>query len=380
MKRKNKLVFYIDPQSMINLAKYDYMLLENIHLPIMYFCSKYYDYMENKNIRYKKLFKYNNKRSNLSKAISYILSYFHLFFYIAIYRPQIIHLQWLRIPTFDYYYFKMVKSLFKSKLVYTAHNLLPHDDSSERNLDIIYGRFYLLADRIIVHTHDTKKEMTRIFHVPAESIEVIRHGVIKIETSEDSYRETEKSLDKQYNFKDKIVFSSLGYQTYYKGVDILCDVWANTQELRNNSHCCLLVAGKSKVDLSAISNLDNVIIVNRKITDEEFLYFLSHTDICLLTYRDISQSGLLLTAIAEHVPVLVSNIGGLAEALSIAPIGWTIPKTDFEELRKAILYLLHHPEEIEKVKSDTNSWSIIGENYNWKSISTQTQKLYESLC
>ena len=37
-------VFYIDPQSMINLAKYDYYLLNGMDLPVYYFCSRYYDF------------------------------------------------------------------------------------------------------------------------------------------------------------------------------------------------------------------------------------------------------------------------------------------------------------------------------------------------
>lgn len=376
MRKRNKLIFYIDPQSMINLAKYDYLLLENIHLPIMYFCSKYYDYKENKSICYKKLFKYNKKRSNLSKAISYIISYLHVFIYIAKYHPHIIHLQWLRIPTFDYYFYKTIKTFFCPKLIYTAHNLLPHDDMNNRKG---YYRFYHLADQVIVHTQDTKNELIRQFDVPSESINVIRHGIIKIEASSDLRKRTEKVLNKKYDLKNKIVFSSLGYQSLYKGIDLICDIWANTQELRNNPKCCLLVVGKSRVDLSAISHIDNVIIIDKIVSDDEFLYYLSHTDVCLLPYRNISQSGLLLTAIAEHVPVLISNIGGLAEVLSIAPIGWTITNGDINELRETMLHLIHNPSEIEKVKNDGHSWSVINENYNWKNISTQTQQLYESL-
>ena len=37
-------IFYIDPQSMHNLAEYDYSVTKNMDCEIIYICSKYYDY------------------------------------------------------------------------------------------------------------------------------------------------------------------------------------------------------------------------------------------------------------------------------------------------------------------------------------------------
>ena len=45
-------IFYIDPQSMHNLAEYDYSVTKNMDCEIIYICSKYYDYDINPKLTY----------------------------------------------------------------------------------------------------------------------------------------------------------------------------------------------------------------------------------------------------------------------------------------------------------------------------------------
>jgi glycosyltransferase involved in cell wall biosynthesis len=99
----------------------------------------------------------------------------------------------------------------------------------------------------------------------------------------------------------------------------------------------------------------------------------------LLPYRDISQSGALMTVMTEHIPVLATNVGGLAEPLAVAPIGWVISHPTPENLKQALLDLLDHPEKIKAVKDDSNSWNTVCQHYGWEHIGKQTQQLYESL-
>lgn len=377
--KKNKCVFFIDPQSMLNLAIYDYNLLSKLEGDFYFFCSKHYDYKPLKGIRFIPVFAYNKINNSVIKAISYIFSYWIIMAYIIIKRPDIIHIQWLKIPTLDYLFFKFVKLFSRLRIVYTAHNILPHDSGDKYKK--IFHKTYRLVDAIIVHTKDTKNQLINNFDLNSGNIHVINHGLLKLEIDEYEYQQKVKFFDQKYKTNgERIIFTSLGEQSLYKGIDVLADVWSTTPELNQSKDCELRIIGRNTtVDLSKLNNIHNVVIDNRKIPNDEFYYLLTHTDVYLLPYRRISQSGALLSAITEHVPILVTEIGGLTEPFEIANIGWTISKTDYHELRNMLIYLCNNKEEIKKIKNSNDTWKKVCDFYDWSRIGKKTQDLYDQL-
>lgn len=374
---KRKKIFFIDPQSMRNLSIYDYGVLSEIKSEVIYICSKYYDYLPmEENITFKKIFSYNYIKNPICKVASYLLSYIIVFFLIVKTRPSIIHIQWFRIPVFDYLFFLLVKIIFKPKLIYTAHNILPHNTGTRYRR--VFNKIYRLFDSIIVHSQKTKQEMASLFHIPEYNIFVNNHGIIKMEYDKNKLKDMESYYSQKYALNGKIVFTSLGEQSHYKAIDLLAEVWEKTPELNNNDKIRLLLIGKqNNIDLSKIKNIENVIIDNRKISNEEFIYLLHHTDVYILPYRTISQSGALFTALAEHVPVLVSDAGGLAEPLSVAKIGWCVKSNDFEALKQKLQYLASNKEEIIEVKKNIKNWNKVCELYDWHNISKRMADIYK---
>ena len=370
---------YIDPQSYKNLSIYDYSLLSNIGGTVHYLCSSNYDYLPlPPHVRQHKLFHYNSKKSNLAKAVSYLCSYARIFFLLLWWRPQAIHLQWLRIPSFDVPFFNVVRRLTGCRLVYTAHNVLPHRKGGHQaDQTAAYARMYQLVDAVIVHTHDTKRQLLQTFNIAAEKVAVIDHGLLKLSYDPTLLNRQKEQFDARYRLDGRIVFSALGFQYQYKGVDLLAKVWADTPELRNSSRCKLLLVGKNRgVDLSAAAGIDNVIIDDREVSDEEFYYLLTHTDIYLLPYREISQSGVLLTAISVGTPFLVTDVGGLAEPLQLAAVGWKMGQLSADELRRQLLWLLNHPDEVAAAKQNEEGWQLLRQHYDWSRIGRLTEQLY----
>lgn len=369
-------IVYIDPQSYKNLSVYDYSLLSNIDGEIHYLCSANYDYLPlPPHVKQHKLFHYNNKRSNLAKAVSYLCSYVRIFFLLLKWQPQAIHLQWMRIPNFDVAFLKIIKRLTQCRIIFTAHNVLPHDKGDKHMIS--YARMYDLADAIIIHTHATEQELISTFSQAKGKAYVIAHGLLQPSYDPSLLSQKEKQFEAHYQLEGKFVFSSLGFQYYYKGVDLLAEVWATTPELRNNEQCKLLIVGKNKgVDLSIVNGFENVIIEDRVISDEEFFYLLTHTDVYLLPYREISQSGVLLTAISVGTPFLVTDVGGLAEPLNVAQVGWKMEKLSIEVLRQQLLWLLKHPEQVVSAKNNEAGWNLLRKLYDWQEIGQLTQKLY----
>ena len=142
----------------------------------------------------------------------------------------------------------------------------------------------------------------------------------------------------------------------------------------------MVVAGKQKgIDISCLNGIDNAIVENRVLPNDEFIFLLQHANVYLLPYKTISQSGAMLTALSEKIPVLVSDVGGLTEPFSISKVGWVVPANDTDALRSQLVYLSKHIEEISYVKNDVLAWKKIAMAFNWEKISNETLKVYFSI-
>ena len=176
-------------------------------------------------------------------------------------------------------------------------------------------------------------------------------------------------------------FSPSGYEVRknYKGADIIVDTWTRTPELRDNPDIMLLMVGEvENADLSQLAPCSNVHIFNQKVSNVDFEAYLQLVSVLLLPYREISQSGVLLTALQRGIPVLVSSSGGLLEPLQIAKVGWEMGEASVVNLQHHLLSLIHSPQEISKVRDDKNAFEMVRQAYSWTEIGSQTQQVYQS--
>ncbi len=370
-------LFYIDPQSENSLAEYDYCLLSGIKNKEIFFLGRNtYNRKALTNAVFRPIFSYGDKKG-IMKGISYIMSLKTILNYVKIERPSILHIQWLRIPRLDYLFYSYLQRKYKVKIVFTAHNILPHD--SQNKYKRLFSKFYNMVDAIIVHTIRTKDELVSLLNINAEKIHVIPHGIL-LPTSEDQFNNANiEKINQKYSIRGKLVFSMLGVLSPYKGCDLVAEVWAKTPELHNGPSVLVIAGKNSNIDLSSIKNFKNVIIDERLLPNDEYEAFLRRSDVVLLPYRKISQSGVLLSAIGTRTPVLVSDIGGLTEPFDIADIGWVIETATFDNLRDALLRLQNNPTEVYQKKNNKESWRQVQEYYDWTNISAKTECLYNKL-
>lgn len=95
--------------------------------------------------------------------------------------------------------------------------------------------------------------------------------------------------------------------------------------LQNNSHILFIIAGKGDIITPKMMHgYNNVLVINNFIPSEQLEAIMRVTDVQLLPYRTISQSGVLLSTIDKEIPYIATDVGGLSEPLSIASIGWLI--------------------------------------------------------
>ena len=369
-------VFYIDPQSYNNLSVYDYHLLTNVggH-EVMFYGNQLYQCEPMRGVRQKLVFGYSTKKRAWQKALSYSVSMIRILLDVVRERPDVVHVQWLRLWHLDYAFGWLLHRM-GIRLVFTAHNVLPHNPKPQDAKR--YARYYQLVDAIIVHSERTKREMVSDLGVEADKIKVIFHGMLENDVVQADVDERCEGLRKTLGIKQgDVVFSCLGIQNSYKGIDLVVRVWNETAALRENPRLHLLLVGRNKdVDFSPLAGCGNVFVLDEMISDVDFDAYLQLSSVVLLPYKKISQSGVLFTALSRGVPVLVSDVGGLTEPLQYARVGWNIGEPTVENLQGALLRLAQDGEDIDRVRRATEEFERIKKIYSWESIGEQTSKLY----
>lgn len=366
-------LFYIDPMSYHNLAGYDFELLSKLDQEIdvsFYANIKFNMHIPDVNII--KIYSYSSEKG-FRKAFSYLKSQIKLLRHIKKQKPDIVHFQWLKVPALDYLMLKYIQRY--SRVVYTSHDALTHDDESKHPYAFI--RILKTVDQVVVHTPRSKQELT--LTIPDHKISIIKHGIL------DLAGYCRQDMDRYQFIKDigpekGLVFSALGTMDYYKGTDLLIAAWESSEVLRYSREVKLIVAGKNKIGLKA-ENLQagNIIFIDRFIPDEEFLALLKLSDLIILPYRSISQSGILLSAMALKKRVLVSPAGELQEIFKHGNVGWILEQTSVTALRLLLekILELYQTDALPPVPEDV--WEQIKKEYSWETIAMETGNLYKNL-
>lgn len=371
-----KKLVYVDPQSYRNLSQYDYSLLKGMRgYKIIYCCNKQYDGPLLHNVEFFPIFTYRQDMNPLVKIISYLFSLLKLVGIIRAEKPDVLHIQWWKQWHLDYFFLSIYKRYAK-QVIFTAHNLVPHDSGDSMKHKCT--KYYKRVNKIIVHDKNSKNELIRDFGIEDSKIAVIAHGILTFDANESEINYVMDTIKEKYQLQEKLVFSTMGGQNPYKGTDLICDAFASSDNLQNNKDIFLFIAGKGNIANQEFANrFNNVMVADYELSDSEFQAIMRLTDVMLLPYRKISQSGVLLTAIQNQIPFAVTPIGGLVEPLDVAPVGWVIPSATIEQVRKSMEKLSLDIKGTKAVKQNQQYWDLVKTKYDWEYISVSTENFYE---
>lgn len=354
---------------------YDYSLLKGMkEYKIIYCCNKQYDGPSLENVEFHPIFSYRQDMNPLAKIISYFCSLLTLISILRNERPDVLHIQWWKQWSLDYFFLSIYKRYAK-QVVFTAHNLVPHDSGDSMKAKCM--KYYHKVDKIIVHDNNSKKELINDFHVEDDKVAIIAHGILEFAVYEEKVKSIMDEVAAKYSLKDKLVFATMGSQSPYKGTDLICDAFLSSEALKNNDDVFLIIAGAGDIATpDKFMQCTNVWVANYSLSDSEFQAIMRSTDVMLLPYRKISQSGVLLTTIQNQIPFAVTPMGGLAEPLETAPVGWIIPSPTVESVKECMEALARDIDGTKAVKQNQQNWDLVKAKYEWENISLQTEEFY----
>ena len=129
--------------------------------------------------------------------------------------------------------------------------------------------------------------------------------------------------------RDEKIVLFFGLIRQYKGLDILLEAFG--EEDLAHQYVKLLIAGEFYEDKTPYLQLierkamkDRVILHDRFIANEEVRYYFCAADLVAQTYRHATNSGVTMVAYYYDKPMLVTNVGGLAEIVPDGKCGYVV--------------------------------------------------------
>jgi len=200
------------------------------------------------------------------------------------------------------------KSLKKKCLkIAIIHNLIPHE---KRFFDTFFNRIFVKSyDGFIVLSESVKKDLLAID--PSAKHCLLKHPSYNQFGEKIARKEAAAALGLDPTKKILLFF---GLIRNYKGLDLLLQAFSNL-----NNEFILLIAGEVYGEEITYTNLitksknKNIHFVNQFIDEQDVKLYFSVADLCVLPYKSATQSGIQALANSFCLPVLISNVGGLAE-------------------------------------------------------------------
>ncbi|MDP3149089.1 MAG: glycosyltransferase [Ignavibacteria bacterium] len=235
--------------------------------------------------------------------------------------PDLVVFDWWH-PFFSFCHFSisfLLGKKFKNKILFITENFISHEGHL---VDRMLTKIGLAkASSFLSLSEKVEKDLAAISNTrKIYRSELPVYDCYDLSEQENNSLENEvQSYKKDFGFaEDDFVLLFFGYIRKYKGLDLL--LHAMPQLIKEIPNVKLLVVGESYEDFSFYENIVNelqlskhVKMENRFVANEEVGKYYSSSDLVVLPYRSATQSGILNVAYGFLKPVLVTDVGGLAE-------------------------------------------------------------------
>ncbi len=297
---------------------------------------------------------------------------------------DIFHVQSLITARKDFMGFFIMK-LLPFKVVYTAHNVLPHDEEERRafGMKFAFRWIYSLSDFVITHSEQDKNDIMDTFGVGPARLKAIPHG--DYDFCRLVSQKSRTAVRKRYKIRDgeKLVLF-FGAIRRYKGVHKLISALANVghRELPMK----LLIVGRPVYEkyfdelesLIAEKGLeDRVILIGKYVPFEEIGDFFKAADIVALPYEHIYDSGVLRLAFSFAKPVIATRVGIFNQLVAEGENGFLVDD-DTSAIAEVLVQVQQMKEDKLQAMGEYSTHTF-GEMLSWERIAAETAKIYQNL-
>ncbi len=265
---------------------------------------------------------------------------------------------------------KIAKKNKHTKVISIIDNMIPHEKRIGDRLLTNY--FVKTVDGFIAMSEKVKNDIKIFSHKP---VSISPHPIFN--HFGDPITKMEARTQLGLPEQDKIILF-FGYIRKYKGLDLLIQAMAN--ETIKNLGIQLIIVGEFYEDASTYHDLINALGLQNRISfysnyipDGEVKNYVCSADFIIQPYKNATQSGVTPLAYHFEKPMLVTNVGGLADTVPHLKTGIVVAPTA-EEIAKGIesLYELGEKHFIPNIIEEKKK-------YSWSQMTEKFLALYQKL-
>lgn len=210
-----------------------------------------------------------------------------------------------------------------SKVIALVHNMIPHEPNI---LDKLFPPYFVKSvDGFVALSKSVVDDISKFDRRNCPKT-FAPHPIYdhygEITSREEALRQLNLTGDYSY-----VLF--FGFIRAYKGLDLLLQAFAD--ERLKSQNVKLIVAGEFYEDEQHYQELidqlkirDKVVLHTDFIPNERVKYYFNAADIVAQPYKTATQSGVTQIAFHFEKPMLVTNVGGLAEIVPHKKIGYVV--------------------------------------------------------
>ena len=237
-------------------------------------------------------------------------------------KPDIIHAQFLPMISIglplEIWFLKLAK-LRGIKIVYTVHNILPHDSGQEQKT--AFQAVYSMADRLICHDEPARHRLVAEFGIDVRKISIVPHGPLFETIATTARGQARQRLNIG---QEQVMVLWQGILRPYKGVPFLLEAWSEVMRTIPSGEATLAIVGNGEEHLmsglqrqvAAMNGSKTVNLDLRFVPVEEMTELYADADIVVYPYSAVTTSGALMTGIGHGKAIVATNLPAFSELLT----------------------------------------------------------------
>jgi glycosyltransferase involved in cell wall biosynthesis len=261
------------------------------------------------------------------------------------------------------------------RLVWTAHNLEPHELHHPVWGFLVYRLVARWSDAIIAHSQ-AARSLLEARYGPLPQCQVIPIGnYIGLYGPPRDRATSRAALSLPAHGP---VLLNIGALRPYKNIEGLIDAFGALPEQTRGT---LLIAGAAKSPAYAgelrrrAARVPGVLLRATFIADAELPNYLAAADLVVLPYRKMLTSAVLLCALSYQRPVVAPAFGAVRELLHEGTTGFLFAPGDDDSLRQALERALAHPD----LAAIGAAGLELARTFTWPNIAAATVACYRGI-
>ena len=238
-------------------------------------------------------------------------------------KPDVIHL--IKPPSLT----QKLLYLARKKLVLTVHDPFLHSGATNKMTERDRRMAFKKIPKLVLLNNRQSSAFASYYHVPDNHIFINKLGMY----SSILY------VDPLPFQTDRPFILFFGQIVEYKGVEYLLEAMKRVHSGHPELMVVIAGGGRFYFDVEPYRRLDYVSIINRYISVSELVGMLRACEFAVCPYKDATQSGVVQTAFTLGVPMVVTDVGALADAVEHRKTGIVVKPCDANQLAEGIITL-----------------------------------------